>query len=149
MFDNLKVLCTKEGEIDNSIHPIVFLKVLAGSKDVVFEGDILQEYVFYLPVNEWYQALNQKIKKMPTPFVSWYRSKKDIEEKYIRKYFKWSSREYRTNIKLLTREEINTILCKFELEDKERKELQLETEQKIKTEKPKKEGMLSRWVDGV
>jgi len=150
MSDNLKVVCEKEGEIDKTSHPYPFLMLLSGCKELITYGDEMQESVFLLPPEIWYQVLSEKIPKMKAPYIHWIgRKKKDVQMKYIMKYFHWSSREYRKNSKCLKANDVIEILEKYELNDKERKELGLEAHVKMKIEKPiiKKDGLMQRWIN--
>ena len=149
MLNNLKVVCEKEGQIDKTKHPYTFLMMLS-CRELAEYGDSIQQNVFYMPAEAWYQVLSDKIPKMKTPFVPWIgRKKKDVQMKYIMKYFHWSSREYRKNSKCLKANDVIEILEKYELNDKERKELGLEAHVKMKIEKPiiKKDGLMQRWIN--
>ena len=108
LFDDLKVLFTKTGKIDDKIQPYIINRFLSFHGGTLGVARRLNRHIFWLDRDLILAVMDISIPKQRTPFFHYIKKQGELVDeefdfllKPMIKYFHWTDKDYRTMYPLL------------------------------------------------
>jgi len=107
-FEDIKVLFTKNGELDKTTQPYILNRFLSFNKSTFGISNKLNKYIFWIDKELSISIMDCCIPKQRTPFFQYVKKQKNlIDEEFnfiltpMKKYFNWTEEEFKAMYPLL------------------------------------------------
>jgi len=148
LYDNFKVLFTKQGELGKDFSPFINNMFYSFSSQTLPIALKLDKYIFWLDKDIMTSIINATTPKMRQPWFKYIKKPKTEKNKILlelQKIYKWTDRQRDAQSRLLDTllsddRTLTSLLRMIGADEKTFKEY------KVKMEEPKEEGSLKTWM---